>query len=114
VAFGWQQQILARNAVEIREVGQELCERLITMVGHFDDAGSHLAGAVEAFNKAVSSFDRRVMPSVRRFQDLGVPRATEIESPEERTAMIKTFQAQSLLELPEPDEVPEPDPLVRR
>jgi DNA recombination protein RmuC len=112
VAFGWQQQSLARNAEEIREVGQELCERLITMVGHFDDAGSHLAGAVDAFNKAVSSFDRRVMPSVRRFQDLKVPRAIEIESPEARPAVIKTFQAQSLLELPEPES--EPDPLVRR
>lgn len=112
VAFGWQQQSLARNAAEIREVGQELCERLITMVKHFDDAGSHLAGAVESFNKAVSSFDRRVMPSVRRFQDLKVPLAEKIEAPEERPAVLKTFQAQQLLELPEPE--PEPNELARR
>ena len=112
VAFGWQQQSLARNAAEIRGVGQELCERLITMVKHFDDAGSHLAGAVESFNKAVSSFDRRVMPSVRRFQDLKVPLAEKIEAPEERPAVLKTFQAQQLLELPEPE--PEPNELARR
>lgn len=100
VAFGWQQQSIARNAEEIREVGQELCERLITMLKHFDDAGEHLAGAVESFNKAVASFDRRVMPSVRRFQELKVPMADKLETPVEHPAIIKTFQAQSLLELP--------------
>ncbi len=104
VAFGWQQQSIARNAEEIREVGQELCERLVSMLKHFDDAGDHLAGAVEAFNKAVASFDRRVMPSVRRFQDLKVPLAEKVEAPGEHPAIIKTFRAQMLLELPDKDE----------
>ena len=100
VAFGWQQQSIARNAEEIREVGQELCERLASMLKHFDDAGDHLAGAVEAFNKAVASFDRRVMPSVRRFQDLKVPLADKVDLPAEHPAIVKTFGAQMLLELP--------------
>jgi DNA recombination protein RmuC len=101
VAFGWQQQSIARNAEEIREVGQELCERLVSMLKHFDDAGDHLAGAVESFNKAVASFDRRVMPSVRRFQDLKVPLADKVEAPAEHPAILKTFGAQMLLELPD-------------
>jgi DNA recombination protein RmuC len=105
VAFGWQQQSIARNAEEIREVGQELCERLITMLKHFDDAGEHLAGAVESFNKAVASFDRRVMPSVRRFQELKVPMAEKLDTPETRPVVLKSFGAQMLLELPDNEPV---------
>ena len=109
VAFGWQQQSIARNAEEIREVGQELCERLVTMLKHFDDAGDHLAGAVDAFNKAVASFDRRVMPSVRRLQELKVPMADKVDAPGERPAIVKTFQAQTLLELPDRERALPPD-----
>lgn len=106
VAFGWQQQSLARNAEEIREVGQELCERLVTMLKHFDDTGDHLAGAVESFNRAVASFDRRVMPSVRRMQELKVPQAERLEAPEARPVVLKTFGAQMLLELPDEERAP--------
>jgi DNA recombination protein RmuC len=109
VAFGWQQQSLARNAEEIREVGQELCERLVTMLKHFDDTGDHLAGAVEAFNRAVASFDRRVMPSMRRLQELKVPGAEKVEAPEARPAVIKSFGSQMLLELPDSDSDDAPD-----
>ena len=103
VAFGWQQQSLARNAAEIREVGQELCERLMTMLKHLDEAGGSIEDAMESFNKAVASFDRRVMPSIRRFQDLKVPQSEMLESPTQRTVALKTFQTQSLLELPDAD-----------
>ncbi|MBP6715418.1 MAG: DNA recombination protein RmuC [Acidobacteria bacterium] len=109
VAFGWQQQSLARNAEEIREVGQELCDRLATMLKHFDDTGDHLAGAVEAFNRAVASFDRRVMPSMRRLQELKVPGAEKVEAPEARPAVIKSFGSQMLLELPDSDSDDAPD-----
>lgn len=96
VAFGWQQQDIARNAEEIRDAGQELCDRLVKMLAHFDDAGAHLGGAVDAFNKAVGSFDRRVMPSVRRFQELKVPQADQLALPVERSPIVRAFAAPAL------------------
>jgi len=93
VAFGWQQQDIAKNAEEIRDAGQELCDRLVKMMAHFDEAGAHLGGAVDAFNKTVGSFDRRVMPSVRRFQELKVPQAEQLALPVERPAVVRTFTA---------------------
>ncbi len=96
VAFGWQQQDIAKNAEEIRDAGQELCDRLVKMLAHFDEAGAHLGGAVDAFNKTVGSFDRRVMPSVRRFQELKVPQADQLALPVERPAAVRAFAAPQL------------------
>ncbi|TAK10639.1 MAG: DNA recombination protein RmuC [Acidobacteria bacterium] len=103
VAFGWQQQDIARNAEEIRDAGQELCDRLVKMLAHFDDAGAHLGGAVDSFNKAVGSFDRRVMPSVRRFQELKVPQADQLALPVERPAIVRSFKAPALPGEPDDD-----------
>lgn len=96
VAFGWQQQDIARNAEEIRDAGQELCERLSKMLAHFDATGDHLGEAVEAFNRSVASFDRRVMPSVRRFQELKVPQADQLTLPVERSTTVRRFTAPAL------------------
>ena len=106
VAAGWTQHSLARNAEEIRQVGQELCERLLKMLEHFDDVGGNLKTATDAFNRAVSSFDSRVMPSVRRFQELKVPGAEKIEPPKERQAEVRAFRTPPLLELVDTDDEP--------
>ncbi|HUD16176.1 MAG TPA: DNA recombination protein RmuC, partial [Acidimicrobiales bacterium] len=39
---------------------------------HMARTGRSLSGAVDAFNKAVGSLERNVMPQARRFQELGV------------------------------------------
>ena len=103
VAFGWQQQDIAKNAEEIRDAGQELCDRLVKMLAHFDEVGSHLGGAVDSFNKTVGSFDRRVMPSVRRFQELKVPQAEQLALPVERSPVVRVFAAPQLPGDPDDD-----------
>lgn len=103
VAFGWQQQDIAKNAEEIRDAGQELCDRLVKMLAHFDEVGAHLGGAVDSFNKTVGSFDRRVMPSVRRFQELKVPQAEQLALPVERSSAVRVFAAQQLPGAPDDD-----------
>jgi DNA recombination protein RmuC len=72
VAYGWRQSAAAENAATIRELGQELHRRLGNFVGHIAKIGQRLNNAVEAYNAAVGSFERQVMPQARRFPELGV------------------------------------------
>lgn len=78
VAYGWQQQLVARSAEEIRKLGQDLYERLATLGSHFRNVGQALGKAVEAYNDAVGSMERRVLPAARRFRDLGAGAREEI------------------------------------
>jgi DNA recombination protein RmuC len=72
VAYGWQQETVAQSAREVAELGRELHARLGTFATHLDRVGARLRGAVGAYNEAVGSFDARVLPGARRFEDLGV------------------------------------------
>ena len=72
IAHGWQQQEVAKNAEEIRKLGQDLYDRLAVLATHVRGIGQGLEGAVEAYNDAVGSLERRVLPAARRFRDLGV------------------------------------------
>jgi len=92
VASGWTQQSTAKNAEAIREAAQELCERLLTMLGHFDNTGVNLKRAVDAFNASVGSFDTRVMPSVRKLQDLKLLQAGKIETPTTQHTFVRLFE----------------------
>jgi DNA recombination protein RmuC len=74
VAHGWRQEVVAENARAVSELGRELHERLGTLAGHFSKVGRQLAGAVEAYNRAVGALESRVMVSARRFRDLGASR----------------------------------------
>jgi DNA recombination protein RmuC len=70
VAYGWRQSAVAENAAEIRDLGQELHRRLTVFVGHLSRAGRALGGAVEAYNSAVGSLERFVLPGARRFTEI--------------------------------------------
>jgi DNA recombination protein RmuC len=72
VAYGWQQVSLAANAAEIRGLAVQLYERLATFSTHLGDLGKALGDSVKAFNRSVGSLERMVLPSARRFTDLGV------------------------------------------
>jgi DNA recombination protein RmuC len=72
VAYGWRQSQVAQNAAVIRELGQELYRRLGNFTGHLGRVGQRLGAAVEAYNSAVGSLERQVLPQARRFPDLGV------------------------------------------
>jgi len=72
VAYGWRQSEVAHNAAVIRDLGQELYRRLSTFDGHLARTGQRLASAVEAYNAAVGSLERQVLPQARRFTELGV------------------------------------------
>jgi len=93
VAYGWNQEKLARNAREISTLGKELHDRLRMLGAHIDNVGKGLDRAVESYNKAVGSLESRVMVSARKFVELGAPVTDEIAelSPIETTTRNLTL-----------------------
>ncbi len=71
VALGWREQRLAEEAQTIADLGRELHQRFTTFAGHLSTAGNALGKAVDAYNRAVGSLERSVMPQARRFEELG-------------------------------------------
>ena len=71
VAYGWRQEAVAEHAAKILDLGQELHRRLGSFVGHLEKTGERLGAAVDAYNNAVGSLERTVLPQARRFTELG-------------------------------------------
>ncbi|MDT7581158.1 MAG: recombination protein RmuC [Pseudonocardiales bacterium] len=72
VAYGWRQEALARNAAAVHQLGKELHGRLATMGTHVAKLGRSLDGAVDSYNKTVSSLEARVLVTARRLTELKV------------------------------------------
>ena len=81
VAYGWRQEALAANADLIREVGEDLYQRLAVFTEHLSRLGGSLEGSVSAFNKAVGSFDSKVLPGARKFVEMGISPKKTLEPP---------------------------------
>lgn len=83
IAYGWQQEQVTKNAQQISILGKELYERISTLAKHFDNIGSAIGKAMDAYNKVVGSMELRVLPTVRKFKELGVTGADEIPALEQ-------------------------------
>ncbi len=81
IAYGWRQLSLAHNAEEVRRLGQDLYERLTPFTAHLSRLGRKLEASVRAFNEAVGSLERKVLPGARRLAELGIRGRQELESP---------------------------------
>ncbi len=72
VAMVWQQDQLAREAIEIGKAGTELYDRLAVAADHLKGVGAGLDRAVRKYNDFVGSFERNVLTSGRRLKDKGI------------------------------------------
>ena len=79
IAYGWRQESLAKNADQIREIGSELYHRLAVFTEHLAKIGKSLTSSVQTFNKAVGSMDTRILPSAKKFTELGITTDKPIE-----------------------------------
>ena len=72
VAYGWQQETVARNAQNVSDLGRELYDRVRVLGGHFEELAKGLTRAVDAYNSTVGTLESRVLVTSRRFKELGV------------------------------------------
>ncbi|MDX2457177.1 MAG: DNA recombination protein RmuC [Gammaproteobacteria bacterium] len=96
IAYGWRQEVLAENAEVIREVGQDLYGRLATFAEHLSRLGRSLDSSVSAYNKAISSYDSRILPGAKKFTELGVTARKEpprLEPVERSARHVETPEA---------------------
>ncbi len=107
VAYGWRQEKVAESAQAVSTLGAELYGRLKTLAEHFQAMGRGLDRTVEAYNRAVGSYESRVLVSARKFSEYGSAPDGEIDplSPVEKNPRALRASA------PEQDEE---TPLARR
>ncbi len=72
IARGWQTTQLAENAKKVEEHGRELHHRVGTTLTAMAKTGRGLESATKAYNEMVGSVESRVLPTLRRFSELGV------------------------------------------
>ena len=70
IAYGWQQEAIAREAKEIAALGKELYDRIGVVAGHFSKVGKSLDQTVGHYNKAVNSLESRLMVTAKKFEAL--------------------------------------------
>jgi DNA recombination protein RmuC len=78
VNYGWQQERIGRNAEEIRDLGLQLHDRMALLTEHLVRIRRSLEGAVRSYNEAMGTLERRVLPTARRFRELGLSSRREI------------------------------------
>ena len=74
-----QQEAIAKNAQAISDLGKELYGRISVLWGHLDNLRNGLVSAVDSFDATVGSLESRILPSVRKFKELGATTEDEIK-----------------------------------
>src|SRR5215468_2785544 len=106
VAYGWQQEAVARDAQQIAEYGRKLYEGVGKLAEHFDRLGTRLRSSLEAYNEAVGSLEGNVLIKARKFRELpGATADEEIRAIEPIDRVPRMLQAPELTDgLPFTDE----------
>lgn len=77
VSYGWRQQALNDNAREIWALGRTMHERLRVLGTHLAKLGRSLDASVESYNRAVGSYESRVLGTARKLEELEVVPETQ-------------------------------------
>jgi DNA recombination protein RmuC len=78
--YGWRQAEVEQSALEIAAAGRELHKRCAIFLDAYAKVGRQLTTATETYNKSVGSLEGRVLPQLRRLEDLGARSEKELAS----------------------------------
>jgi DNA recombination protein RmuC len=78
VAVGYKEQRLARAAQELRDLGVEFHERAAITFRHIARMGESLGAVVDRYNEFVGSYERRLEPTLRKFEEAGAGGSKEV------------------------------------
>jgi DNA recombination protein RmuC len=71
VSNGWQDRKLADNAAQLKTECAELYERVCKFLEFYRKVGSGLENAIGAYNSSMDSMQSRLLPKIRKINDLG-------------------------------------------
>ena len=86
IMLTWQQQEVYENAENIKQQASEVHARLKKFNDDFfSKIGTDLGRAIKSYNDGVRSWESRLMPSVRKIEEMGIADSTrKIEAPKEK------------------------------
>ncbi len=96
--LGWRQERMVAEAAQIAEAAGTLHARFSKFLTDFEAVGKRLDSATKSYNSAVGSMEGRLLPQLRRVEDLGVAPGKEIESPEPVEITVREISAPELRE----------------
>ena len=99
VELGWRQEQIAEQAQEIAAAARELHSRTGSFLEHFAKAGRQLNSATKSFDDAVGSLESRVMPQLRRIEEMGAASGKELEEPRRVDRAVRPVLTEELREL---------------
>jgi DNA recombination protein RmuC len=100
--LGWRQERMVAEAAEIAEAAATLHGRFSKFIKDFDTMGKRLGSATGAYNSAVASMEGRLLPQLRRVEELGIAPGKEIEPPEPAEITVREITAPELREADTP------------
>ena len=95
IHYGWMNVKLDENSKDIANEGKLLYERFYKFILMFQDIGMKLDRAKETYNKASSSMNSRVLPSMKRLKDMGAG-SEDIESSEQLDVDSNTYEKEKI------------------
>ena len=98
--LGWRQERMVAEAAEIAEAAKTLHARFGKFLGDFEKVGKGLRTATGAYDTAVGSMERRLLPQLRKVEGLGVAPGKEIEAPTPVEATVREITAPELHDTP--------------
>ncbi|HEU4906035.1 MAG TPA: DNA recombination protein RmuC [Solirubrobacterales bacterium] len=94
--LGWRQERMVAEAAEIAEAAGTLHSRFAKFLSDFDKVGRGLTTAAGAYDSAVGSMERRLLPQLRKVEGLGIAPGKEIEPPEPAEITVRAITAPEL------------------
>jgi DNA recombination protein RmuC len=94
--LGWRQERMVAEAAEIADAAGTLHARFSKFLSDFDAVGKRLDSATKSYNSAVGSMEGRLLPQLRKVEDLGIAPGKRIEPPEPVEITVREISAPEL------------------